>query len=73
MPRLEHVVLVNEAGSCVDDLTAVARNLVAVPSRKVLYLVRLLRDDIRLSIDGYEQAVRGRLLVLHARSPLVLL
>lgn len=73
MSRLEHIVLVNETGSGVDDLTTVASNLVSVPSRKVRYLIRLLRHHVLISVDGYKHVVGSRLLVFHTRRPLVLL
>ena len=52
--RLEHVVLVDEAGAGVDDLTTVASDWVAIPSRKVRELVVLLRDHALLAIDGHQ-------------------
>ena len=52
--RLEHVVLVDEAGAGVDDLTTVASDWVAIPSRKVRELVVLLRDHALRAIDGHQ-------------------
>lgn len=71
--RLEHVVLVDETGAVVDDLTTVARDWIAVPSRKVRELVVLLPDHALRAIDGHQQAIASWLLVLHARCPLILL
>ena len=50
--RLEHVVLVDEARASVHDLSAIARNLIAVSRREVLQLVRLLRHHIVLLAGG---------------------